>query len=210
MEECFLEKVTALVTRAGAAGPEVLLFEHPYAGVQLPAGTVEAGELPEMAALREVFEETGLTDTRIARYLGHRIESRPGMYMVVHETRVYARPDCTSFAWAEFRRGIEVEDLGRRAEGFAHVSYCEGNVYPDPAYVTYQITGWVPAAALGVGVRRHFFHLTFSGVTPASWVQPADCHHFRCFWAALAHLPALVTPQKDWLAYALQQMGGYA
>jgi 8-oxo-dGTP pyrophosphatase MutT (NUDIX family) len=39
-------------------------------GVQVPAGTVQDGELPEQAVLREAFEETGLPGLRIARYLG--------------------------------------------------------------------------------------------------------------------------------------------
>ena len=52
-------KVTALITRPGPAGPELLVFEHPHAGVQLPAGTVEEGESFEAAAMREAWEETG-------------------------------------------------------------------------------------------------------------------------------------------------------
>lgn len=39
-------------------------------GLQVPAGTVEAGELPEAAVLREAVEETGLPGLRVERYLG--------------------------------------------------------------------------------------------------------------------------------------------
>jgi 8-oxo-dGTP pyrophosphatase MutT (NUDIX family) len=39
-------------------------------GLQVPAGTVRDGELPEQAVLREAFEETGLGGLRIERYLG--------------------------------------------------------------------------------------------------------------------------------------------
>ncbi len=38
------EKVTAFVTRMSPRGMEVLLFQHPSAGIQVPAGTVEADE----------------------------------------------------------------------------------------------------------------------------------------------------------------------
>ena len=38
------EKVTAFVTQEAPQGVELLLFEHPHAGIQLPAGTVELGE----------------------------------------------------------------------------------------------------------------------------------------------------------------------
>ena len=43
------------------------LFES---GLQVPAGTVEDGESPEEAVLREVVEETGLATVRVVRYLG--------------------------------------------------------------------------------------------------------------------------------------------
>ncbi len=45
------------------AGVEILVFEHrdfPEAGVQVPAGGIEAGETVEQAALRELHEETGV------------------------------------------------------------------------------------------------------------------------------------------------------
>ncbi|WP_147103728.1 NUDIX domain-containing protein [Tateyamaria sp. syn59] len=44
-------------------GPDILVFRHPLAGVQLPKGTVEAHETTLAAARREVFEEVGLVLT---------------------------------------------------------------------------------------------------------------------------------------------------
>jgi 8-oxo-dGTP pyrophosphatase MutT (NUDIX family) len=59
-----VRKATAVVLRDTPDGPEVLVFDHPLdeGGVmlQLPAGTVESGEEPEAAAIRELFEETGV------------------------------------------------------------------------------------------------------------------------------------------------------
>ena len=66
MIDKFLPKVTAFVTRTGQDGTKLLLFRHPNAGIQIPAGTVEEGEMLEQAALREVAEETGLEDVRVA------------------------------------------------------------------------------------------------------------------------------------------------
>lgn len=43
----------------------LLVFDHvdfPEAGTQIPGGTIEPGELPESAAIREAREETGLDD----------------------------------------------------------------------------------------------------------------------------------------------------
>lgn len=61
-------KVLVYVIRVGAAGPEVLVFEHrdqADAGLQVPAGTVEPGEAPEAAAYRELAEESGLTRAQV-------------------------------------------------------------------------------------------------------------------------------------------------
>ena len=62
------------------AGRIVLLHhpDHPEAGIQIPAGTMEDGETPEAAVLREAFEETGLPGLRIVRFLGReQIDMRP-------------------------------------------------------------------------------------------------------------------------------------
>jgi 8-oxo-dGTP pyrophosphatase MutT (NUDIX family) len=63
-----IEKVTAFVIRSVNGRMDLLLFEHPYAGIQFPAGTVEPGEAPEAAAVRETYEETGLRDVAIDQY----------------------------------------------------------------------------------------------------------------------------------------------
>ena len=62
-------KVLAYVTR----GRRLLVFrqpESPEAGIQVPAGTVEEGEGPEVAVLREAREETGLDGLRLDAFLG--------------------------------------------------------------------------------------------------------------------------------------------
>jgi len=44
--------------------------DFPDAGIQVPGGSVEAGEALEAAALREAHEETGLGDLVLQSYLG--------------------------------------------------------------------------------------------------------------------------------------------
>ena len=39
-----VQKVTAFITRTVNETKELLVFQHPTAGIQLPAGTVELGE----------------------------------------------------------------------------------------------------------------------------------------------------------------------
>ena len=55
-----VEKACAVVLRSGGDGPELLVFRHPLAGVQLVKGSIEAGEDAAAAAMRELFEEAGL------------------------------------------------------------------------------------------------------------------------------------------------------
>jgi 8-oxo-dGTP pyrophosphatase MutT (NUDIX family) len=54
---------------------QLLVFRHLDSsieedGIQVPAGTIQAGEDPEHAALREAREETGLTELSVVRKLG--------------------------------------------------------------------------------------------------------------------------------------------
>ena len=143
-----IDKVTAFVTRPTSDGCELLLFEHPSAGIQIPAGTVEPEEARDVAVLREAAEETGLRALTIAQYLGALDEPPPvGHRLIGEQTTVYARPDSSSFDWAHLRRGLQVR-LEREANGYSQVTYEEFDRIPNSRYVSYQITGWVPNQAL--------------------------------------------------------------
>jgi 8-oxo-dGTP pyrophosphatase MutT (NUDIX family) len=199
----FLPKVTAFVTRQRASGTELLLFRHPNAAIQFPAGTVEENETFEQAVLREVAEETGLTHVRLVGCIGQRDELPPRFtHVILHSTKVHARPDHSSAAWAELRRGIAVS-LQRQQNGFAQVTYDEGDRFPDPSYISYQITGWVPEEMLASTNRRKFFHLELVGDAPDSWEQFSDNHLFALFWARLDNLPEIISLQREWLDYAI-------
>ena len=50
--------------------PRILLFRHPQAGVQLVKGSIESGETAQQAALRELWEESGLRAVAIKDDLG--------------------------------------------------------------------------------------------------------------------------------------------
>jgi 8-oxo-dGTP pyrophosphatase MutT (NUDIX family) len=195
-----IEKVTAFVIRRAPDGDQLLLFEHPSAGIQIPAGTVEVAETPEAAALREATEETGLSGLSVHQYLGC-IDERPpdGFRLIAQPTRVFARPDTTSFAWAQFRRGITVR-LERQAAGFSQVTYEEFDQDLTPQYVTYRITGWVHDQALAETKIRHFFQFLYDGPARERWQVETDNHQFTLFWAPLRALPAIIPPQDRWLA----------
>ncbi len=195
-----LEKITAFITRPTPAGPELLLIRHPHAGIQLPAGTVDPGESPADAALREAWEETGLADLRVHRSLGHQIQ-RPGgaiRYMLA-DTPVFSRPDPTSFDWAHLRRGLQVREEQRQGD-WVQITFEEPLSLDQPEVITYRIMGWVPVDTICAAQRRTFYHLVGSGSLPD---QPpsvyTDYHDFQPFWAPLRDLPPIVSPQQAWL-----------
>lgn len=67
------QKVLAYVTREREGRLELLVFDHanfPEAGTQVPGGSIEPGETPDQAVLRETYEESGLIDVSIVKYLG--------------------------------------------------------------------------------------------------------------------------------------------
>jgi 8-oxo-dGTP pyrophosphatase MutT (NUDIX family) len=195
-------KVTAFITRQSQAGYELLLFEHPHAGIRIPAGTVESGESPEAAVMREAAEETGLTGLTIREYLGCAEDRLPqDLRIILEPTKVYARPDPISFDWAYLRRGIVVALSGRRVNGFSQVMYEEFDRLPDPQYVSMNITGWVPDGVLADSQKRHFFHLEAHERSPQRWTVHVDNHIFTLFWAPLTALPKIIHPQDEWLAF---------
>jgi 8-oxo-dGTP pyrophosphatase MutT (NUDIX family) len=194
-------KVTAFVTRRTKGGDELLLFKHPYAGIQIPAGTIEPDERPEAAVLREAREETGLWPLSISAYLGSREIAIPeGWRILAARTTVYARPDVTSFDWAYLPRGAWVT-VGRSATGFTQVTYEEPDRVPDSQYISMCITGWVPDQVLSDRQERHFFRLEYHGPPRERWTVFVDNHTYALFWASLASLPEIIPPQDQWLAF---------
>ena len=65
-----------------------------HAGVQVPAGTIEAGESAERAAVREVQEETRLTGLSVVGAIGaDTYDISPMRYEIQHRTFVHLRTD---------------------------------------------------------------------------------------------------------------------
>jgi 8-oxo-dGTP pyrophosphatase MutT (NUDIX family) len=87
-----VRKVFAYIT----SGRRLLVFSHahhPEAGIQVPAGTMQPGEDPLTAALREAREETGLTDLDVVDVVGEVVfDARPyGKDELHHRTFVHLR-----------------------------------------------------------------------------------------------------------------------
>ena len=81
-------KVIAYVTR----GDELLVFRHrdfPEAGLQAPGGSIEDGEDPDEAVLRELQEESGLTDVRVVGLMGRYLYNAAPHADESHDRHVY-------------------------------------------------------------------------------------------------------------------------
>lgn len=58
-------KAYAYIIRSSNQGTKFLVFTqqgHPEAGVQIPGGTIDEGESPQSALIREIEEESGLAN----------------------------------------------------------------------------------------------------------------------------------------------------
>ncbi|HQZ97654.1 MAG TPA: NUDIX domain-containing protein [Pyrinomonadaceae bacterium] len=56
-----VEKVCPIIIREADGVRQILVFRHASAGVQIVKGTLEPGELPADAGLRELAEESGIS-----------------------------------------------------------------------------------------------------------------------------------------------------
>jgi 8-oxo-dGTP pyrophosphatase MutT (NUDIX family) len=54
-----VDKYICFITRTIDQQTQLMLFNHPHVGVQIPAGAVEPGEDIEAAARREAAKESG-------------------------------------------------------------------------------------------------------------------------------------------------------
>jgi len=70
----------------------LLVFEqpdYPEAGVQVPAGTVEPHETPDVAVMREAAEESGLIGLTLAAFLGERVVDMSEFKPEIHHRYFY-------------------------------------------------------------------------------------------------------------------------
>lgn len=205
MEQNVLKKVTVFVIREKNGKKQVLLFQHPSAGIQIPAGTVEVGENTLEAAIREMKEETGITTFDKIECVGKENTRLEKNYAMIFTRPIaYSRPDKDSFDWCTFRRGIKVTVNRKSENGFTLVSYKEFDDFYNPTYITYEVTGWVTDDSLAYNMSRDFYMVSTSSCMEDSWEKFTDNHTFRLFWADIDNLPMIVTPQDQWIKHLIK------
>ena len=203
-----VQKVTAFVVRERGGVQELLVFKHPTAGIQIPAGTVEIGEDLETAVKREVYEETGLQSVEIEAYLGcFENELLEGERIIAETTQVYIEPDLNAVPYKEkLTKGLTV-NYHSTQEDFTHISYIEYDKHPNPTCICYNITGWVPNESIGVQKTRHFFLLNTEEETEDAWELKSDRGHiFMPYWTPLSPKPDIISPQDKWLDFVYEKI----
>ena len=66
----YTHKVCPVILRRQGDSWQILAFRHPLAGTQLMKGTLEDGERPESAVLRELAEESGIDQAAVIEKIG--------------------------------------------------------------------------------------------------------------------------------------------
>ena len=203
-----VEKVTAFIVRENNGVKELLVFKHPNAGIQIPAGTVEVGEDLETAVKREAKEETGLQFVEIENYFGCiENELAEGESIIAETTQVYIEPSLNAVPYAKkLTRGLTV-NYHSTQEDFTHISYIQYDKHPNPTCIRYNITGWVPNERLSGQKRRHFFQLTTQEKTADAWELESDGGHiFNPYWTPLSPKPNIIPPQDRWLDFVYEKI----
>ncbi len=223
-----MEKVTVFVTRGPAEARELLVFRHPCGGVQLPAGTVEANEPPGEAALRETWEETGLTAVTVVGYFGSQTQTMRADYHMVLRTVLLLespRPDAEAViaafpTYLGLRRGLPVRRLGDPQNGYVKVAYEEFDeiAKEDFSNPSRSVSGWVPSDAITPLLVRHFYHVTPTEATPDTWIQSAEEweHRFELYWVPLPRSASdvgstgLIPSQAAWVAQYIDRLAVFS
>ncbi len=205
-----IEKVTAFITQERNGVQSLLVFKHPTAGIQIPAGSVEPGENIETTAIRETYEETGLQKVRIEKHLGcFENELEENQRIITKSTKVYIKPDLNAVPYKEkLARGLTV-NFHSNHRNFTHISYIEYEFdeHFKPKCIDYIVNGWVSNKDLSAQKKRHFFHLSTQEDTADTWELKSDLGHiFKPYWTLLSPKPQLIPPQDRWLDFVYEKI----
>ncbi len=177
-------KVTIFAINQG----RVLVFDHPLAGTQFPAGTVDLGESPESAAVRELAEETGI-DVELVEYLGTTFTRREDdlaytLEAVVADNGLHIPP------------GYRVHVLGEDGDEIRFTRR-ESDHSTEPPQILSESAGLTARQTLTRSIERHFFKAEVEDAAPWSW-EGDDGHVWRCHFVDINAVQAF-GEQQEWL-----------
>lgn len=202
-----IEKVAAFVLRPSRQGVEILTLEHPRGGLQVPGGTVNAGEAPETAVLRELHEETGLTEVRIIRKLGEERVDLPARRGVLLQKGCLHVSPSESAPLVDHdpapNSGFGVEILDRQGD-WLHVQYREVDHCVQPPQLVWEVQGWIHSNHVDTAIRQEFYWLQTRSSTPDSWVwQTLDDlgYTFHLRWQPIQPLPNFIPTILGWMKW---------
>ncbi len=200
-------KVTTCATSTGLSGQSLLVFRHPTGGVQLPAGSVELGEEPENAALRELFEETSIDRVELLErlcVLATDLGASNGVLSqsVVLSSSAACRDQEVGIA---LRRGLPVRVLAEEASA-SFICYEEFDYRVEQKAVISSGSGWVPTRVVARSLERIIFRARIERDGRSSWQHLADGQLLEIQWLPLRPKPALVEPQQGWLDCVYEQL----
>ena len=203
-----IEKVTAFIVRKKNEKPELLVFSHPSAGIQVPAGTIEENESLETAVFREVKEETGLTQLELILKLGETLQfTTPSEAYLTQTLRCYSWPAKAAKRGGPLCIRGSLMQTQERKVGFTHVKYADYNFNKKPPVLLSELEGWLPSEVLTRELRRHFYLLKAKEETPDHWKIESDRGNvFKFYWVDMNAIPELIGEQAEWL----QQLEGIA
>ena len=190
-----IQKVTAFCVREG----ELLVFDHPTAGTQLPAGTVDPGEDPRDAVAREFTEETGIPEPIVGRCIGV-IEEQVAAH------RAYLLNPALDAEGTEIPRGWPVLLDGANPGERMDIRHEVWDWDERPPRLLEQRLATAPHTSLTQRVRRHFYLLDTLEERSEPWRQSSDRSTWQVRWAPLEETLRLAGEQDRWLKILLQYL----
>jgi 8-oxo-dGTP pyrophosphatase MutT (NUDIX family) len=187
---------------------ELLVFQHPSAGLQLPAGTVEDGEEPAVAVVREVVEETGILDAEIVRLLDIEVTLLPNHQRAVRNpSRLLAEPRSDAATVEMVGRSGFLLDVGELDGLFRQVTHRDYEFVEGVFVPVRSVDGWMLDEELARRIVRHHYELRTPSPTQDRWAHSAE-GEFDCelYWTEIREDIGLVASNQAWLRFVIDKL----
>jgi len=197
----FFEKVAVIGFR-GNSRQSFLAIQHPTAGLQLPAGSVEPGEQPDAAASREFMEETGIAAISNLREIATIDEDLRGSAITKTAIDLFDDPSFTKSSQHRIPRGFRVQILQSLREAI-NVRYTEWLFKASAQEPSWSVEGWTERGFIEARLLRHLYVCDVPDISANHWMHAMDGHLSELGWYDVEMHPPLIPPQDRWLEEAI-------